>query len=64
MNTKNILLSKWTAKKVKDKLKHFEVVSFNNKEKTVYLRPVLKGKSHLVSLKDLFNKEKWESGWK
>lgn len=63
MNTKNILLSKWTAKKVNDKLKHFEVVSFNNKEKNVYLKPVFKGRSQLVSLEDLSNKEKWETGW-
>ena len=64
MDTKNIISSKWTAKKVENKLKHFEVVSFNNKEKSVYLRPVLKGKSQLVTLEDLFNPDKWQSGWK
>lgn len=63
MDTKNILSSKWTAVKVERKRKHFEVVSFNNKEKTVYLKPVLKGKSQLVRLEDLFDDEKWNAGW-
>ena len=63
MDTKNILSSKWTAQKVQNKRKHFEVVSFNNKEKNVYLKPLLKGKSQLVTLEDLFNEEKWQTGW-
>jgi tryptophan-rich hypothetical protein len=63
MDTKNILSSKWTAQEVKNKQKHFEVVSFNNKEKSVYLKPVLKGKSKLVKLEELFNDQKWQSGW-
>lgn len=63
MDTKNIMGSKWSAVVVIDKKKHFEVVSYNNKEKSVYLKPVLKGKSRLVSLTDLENKEKWLPGW-
>lgn len=63
MDTKNILSSKWTAQDVQNKQKHFHVVSFNNIEKSVYLKPVLKGKSTLVSLDDLANKSKWQSGW-
>lgn len=63
MDTKKILASKWTAQTVENKRKHFELVSFNNKEKTVYLKPVLKGKSQLVTLEDLSNKKKWQAGW-
>ena len=63
MDTKNIMASKWTAQKVENKRKHFEVVSFNNKEKTVYLKPVLKGKSQLVTLEDLADLQKWQPGW-
>ena len=63
MDTNNIMASKWTAQKVENKLKHFEVVSFDNKRKTVYLKPVLKGRSQLVTLKDLQNVEKWKPGW-
>lgn len=63
MDTKNILSSKWTAQEVKNKQKHFEVVSFNNKEKSVYLKPVFKGRSKLVKLEELFNDQKWQSGW-
>jgi len=63
MDTKNILSSKWTSLKVENKRKHFEVVSYNNKEKSVYLKPILKGRSQLVLLEDLFNKEKWQHGW-
>jgi tryptophan-rich hypothetical protein len=63
MDTKNIFSSKWTAQEVQNKQKHFHVVSFNNKEKSVYLKPALKGKSKLVSLEDLANKSKWQPGW-
>ncbi len=63
MDTKNILSSKWTAQQVENKRKHFEVVSFNNKEKCVYLKPILKGKSQLVTLEELFKEEKWKAGW-
>ncbi|MDD7983336.1 TIGR02450 family Trp-rich protein [Lentisphaera marina] len=63
MDTKNILSSKWTAQEVENKRKHFEVVSFNNKEKSVYLKPILKGKSQLVTLEELFKEEKWKAGW-
>ena len=63
MDTKNIMASKWTALTVIDKQKHFEVVSFNNKEKTVYLKPILKGKSRLVTLEELSDREQWQPGW-
>ena len=63
MDTNNILSSKWTAQKVENKLKHFEVVSYDNKHKTVYLKPVLKGRSQLVSLEDLQDDTKWRTGW-
>ena len=63
MDTKKIISSKWTALKVENKYKHFEVVSFNNKEKSVYLKPVLKGKSQLVTLKELLDNTKWQAGW-
>ena len=63
MDTKNIMGSKWTALIVEDKKKHFEVVSYNVKEKSLYLKPVLKGKSKLVYLKDLEDKTKWLPGW-
>lgn len=64
MDIKNIISSKWTAHKVENKRKHFVVVSYNRKQKTVYLKPVFKGKSQLVALEDLSNKEKWQTGWK
>ena len=63
VDTKHIISSKWTAQNVESRLKHFEVVSFDNKRKTVYLKPVLKGKSQLVTLEDLQDREKWQTGW-
>ncbi|MCH2204403.1 MAG: TIGR02450 family Trp-rich protein [Lentisphaerales bacterium] len=63
MDTKNIISSKWTSQQVENKRKHFEVVSFNNKEKSVYLKPILKGKSQLATLEELSNTDLWRSGW-
>ncbi|MCM8535297.1 MAG: TIGR02450 family Trp-rich protein [Lentisphaeraceae bacterium] len=55
--------SKWTAQVVLNKQKHFEVVSYNRKEKSVYLKPSLGGKSRHCFLKELMDPNNWKTGW-
>ncbi|MCM8531342.1 MAG: TIGR02450 family Trp-rich protein [Lentisphaeraceae bacterium] len=55
--------SKWTSQVILNKQRHFEVVSYNRKEKSVFLKPSLGGKSRLCSLEDLDNFDLWKKGW-
>ncbi|EDM26612.1 hypothetical protein LNTAR_02352 [Lentisphaera araneosa HTCC2155] len=63
MDFKHLLDSKWTAVEIIDRQKHFTVIATNEKAKTAQLKPLLKGKSRAVSLVELRNPQKWQSGW-
>lgn len=63
MDIKNIMHSKWTAVVVQNKQKHFEVVSYNRKKKSVYLKPSLGGKSRCCLIDDLNQSNLWKPGW-